>query len=176
LPHRPCVLDASLLLSLGKAGQLGLLYQAPEFRWHIAPIARGELLSAETRGPVEQAILVGTITPVELAADEEAAIALFGEWTEVTDPGEAESIAIALANGWLVALEDRDAQRRLDRRVGPGHWINCANILIAAVHDGQLKLRDADVVFRGLDVFSGYAKRDVTSLVQLDPSLPPSQR
>ena len=114
--------------------------------------------------------------PVELASDEEAAIALFAEWTEVTDPGEAESIAIALANGWLVALEDRDAQRRLDSRTGSGHWINCANILIAAVRGGQLKLRDADVVFRGLDVFSGYAKRGVTSLIQLDPSLDPNQR
>lgn len=171
MPGRPCVLDASLLLSLGKAGQLDLLRKAPEFHWHIAPIARSELRSAETREPVEQAILGGTITPVELDSDDEGTTALFGEWAEVTDPGEAESIAIALAKGWLVALEDRDAQRRLDRLAGPGHWINCANILIAATRAGRLKLREADAIFQRLDVFPGYAKQGVQSILQLEPSL-----
>lgn len=176
MPTRPCVLDASLLLSLGKAGQADLLDKVPDFSWHIAPIARGELRSAETREPIERAILAGVITAVELDSDDEPAMLLFADWSEVTDPGEAESIAVALANGWLVALEDRDAQRRLDRTVGRGHWVNCATLLIAAIRAERLTLAEADVIFQTLDVFSGYAKRGITTLVQLDSSLVSARR
>lgn len=164
---RPCVVDASLLIALGKAAQLDLLRKTQAYEWRIAPIARGELKKPETRQPVEQMILEGTIKPVELDSDQPDALALFAQWSERVDPGEAETIAIALANGWLVGLEDLASQRQLYRVVGPGQWINCANILIEAVQSGSLTLAKADEIFRSLDVYSGYASRGIQSLAQL---------
>lgn len=164
---RPCVLDASLLTALGKAGQLDLLRKTRAYEWRIAPIARGELKKPETRHPVEQMILDGVIRCVELDSDQSDALALFAQWSERVDPGEAESIAIALANGWLVGLEDIAPQRLIDREAGPGHWINCANILIDAVQSGSLSLAKADEIFRSLDVYPGYASRGIRSLAQL---------
>lgn len=168
---RPAVADSSFLLSFGKAGKLDLLAKTPQFQWRVTPLVREELKTPLTRDGVERLVLAGVISPIELDSDNEAALALLAEWSELVDPGEAESIAVALASGWLVAIEDLNARRRLDRRVGPGHWINCANVLIAGVQAGGLSLRDADEIFQNLDVFTAYAKRAVVTLAQLSPGL-----
>jgi hypothetical protein len=168
--RRSCVLDASLVIALGKAGHADILRKVRSFEWHIGAIARGELVKPATKRPVEQMIAEGVVKPVELDADDAAGMTLFAQWSESLDPGEAESVTIALSNGWLVGLEDLAAQRRLDRISGPGHWINCANVLIAAIREGGLTLVDADAIFAKLDVFSGYAKRGVTSLNQIHPT------
>lgn len=167
MPPKDCVLDASLLISLGKAGRLDVLAKAPSYRWHIAPITRGELVRPETRNHVEQLILEGRIALVDLDSDNAAGIALFADWSDRVDAGEAESIAIALANGWLVGLEDLDAQRRMNREAGPGRWINCANVLIDAVSSGSVSRQEAEAAFQSLDVYSSYVKVGVTTLESL---------
>lgn len=168
---RPAVLDSSLLFTLGKAGRLDVLSKTASFEWHIGSIVRSELITSETRAPVERAIVDGRIRLAPLDSDSAEGMSLFAEWSERVDPGEAESIAIALANGWLVALEDRVAQRRIDREVGPGHWINCVNILLSAVRSHALTLVEADEAFAGLDVYSGYEKRGVRSLKDIAPNI-----
>jgi len=167
LDARPCILDASLLLSLGKAGRLDVLARTPGFRWHIAPVTRAELKSSETRVPVEHLILASVITPVELDSGDQAGIELLAEWSELVGPGEAETIAIGIFRGWLIGLEDLQARRRLDQRIGRGHWINCANVLLDAIRGGALTLAEGDGIFQALDVFSSYTKRGVTSLTDL---------
>jgi len=161
------VLDASLLISLGKAGQMHILSKAPSYRWHIGPITRAELLRPETRDPVERLIVEGRITPEQLDSEDAAGMALFAEWSERVDPGEAEAIGIALARGWVVGLEDLDARRQLNRHIGPGCWINCANILLDAMQAGTMSAAEADEVFRKLDVYSSYEKAGVRSLADL---------
>lgn len=173
---RPCVLDASLLIALGKAGQLDVLRKVAAFQWRIGPITRGELVKPETKRPVEQMILDGVIQVVELDSDDERGLELLAEWSERLDAGEAESVGLALSNEWLVALEDLAAQRKLDRAVGPGHWVNCANVLIACVRARSLTLLEADAIFGSLDVFGGYAKRGISSFRQLDPSYLPRKK
>ena len=168
MPARPCVLDASLLISLGKAGQVDVLSKAPSYRWHIGPITRAELRRRETRDPVERLIVQGLIAPEEVDS-EDPAMAAFAEWSERVDPGEAEAIALALARGWAVGLEDLDARRLLDRLAGSGRWINCANILLDAVEARTMTLSEADGVFRRLDVYPSYQKAGVRSLSQLRP-------
>ncbi len=168
---RPCVLDASILIALGKAGQVELLRKVPAFEWRIGPITRGELVKPETKRPVEEMILDGVIQVVEQDSDHERGIELFSQWSDRVDAGEAESIALALSNGWLVGIEDLAAQRKLDRIVGVGHWMNCATLLIASVKARTLKLAEADAIFASLDVFGGYAKRGITSLSQIEGGL-----
>ena len=168
---RPCVLDASFLLALGKAGQLDLLRVSTTYAWQIGPISRGELMTADTKHPIEQMILDGTVQQIDPDSDDETAMDLFGTWSELVDPGEAESIALALSGGALVALEDVAAQRKVDREVGAGHWINCANLLIDLVRQNALNLAEANNIFVSLEVFGGYAKRGIHSLKESAPSL-----
>jgi len=137
----------------------------------MTPLVRAELKTAPTRNAAERLIVRGVISPIELDSDDEPALILLAEWSELVDPGEAESIAVALANDWLVAIEDLNARRLLDRRVGPGHWINCADVLVAAVQAGGLSLREADEIFQSLDVFYAYSKRGIATLAQLSPGL-----
>ncbi len=164
---QPCVLDASLLISLGKAGRLDLLEKAPSFSWHITPITRRELRRPQTREPVERLILAGRITLVELDSEDVAGMALLADWSERVDPGEAESIAIGLARGCVIGLEDLQARRLLDRHVGPGRWINCATILLDAVDSSSLSLPEAEAIFQTLDVYTSYGKAGIKSLAEL---------
>ena len=144
-----------------------MLSKAPSYKWYITPITRRELRKPATHEPVEQSILEGLISVRELESEDAGGIALFAEWSERVDPGEAESIAVALTNRWVVGLEDLDARRLLDRHAGPGHWLNAANILLDGVAAGTLGLQTADEVFQSLDVYSSYLKVGIRSISQL---------
>lgn len=167
MPGAPCVLDASLLLSLGKAGQLRLLLETAELDLFITPTVLGQLLSDDTRRPVEEAILAGRISVVHISSDDPAELDAVAEWSESVDEGEAESIALGVTRGWLVGLEDRAAQRAIRRRGGNPGWVSCADLLVLAVRAGRRTLEEADAVFRSLDVYPSYVKRGISSLRDL---------
>jgi len=116
---------------------------------------------------VERLILAGRITLVELDSEDVAGMALLADWSERVDPGEAESIAIGLARGCVIGLEDLQARRLLDRHVGPGRWINCATILLDAVDSSSLSLPEAEAIFQTLDVYTSYGKAGIKSLAEL---------
>lgn len=164
---RPCTLDASFLLTLGKAGRLDLLARARSFEWCLTPLVRSELQSPETRDPVDRAVLDGTISLTEVDSDQETEMDLFAEWSEKVDSGEAEAIAVALARNWLVGIEDRQAQRLLDRLAGAGRWTNCAAVLWSLVKGETMTLAEADVIFASLDVYAGYQRRGIISLMDM---------
>lgn len=172
MPGAPCVLDASLLISLGKARQLSLLFETRELDLFITPTVLDQLRSDDTRRPVEQAIVAGLISVVHISSDDPAELDAVAEWSESVDEGEAECIALALTRGWLVGLEDRAAQRAVRRRGGDPAWVSCADLLVLAVRAGRLTLEEADAIFRSLDAYPGYAKRGVSSLRDLvgDPA------
>ena len=115
------------------------------------------------RRPIEST-LSGSINIVTVDSDDDRVLAHFAEWSQIVDPGEAEAIAVALSRDWLVALEDRQAQRQLDRRVGKGRWTNAAAVLVSMVQCGDMSVAEADSVFRLLYVFPGYVKRGVSSI------------
>lgn len=60
------VADASLLLSLGEASALYLLWDDPERTWHITPVATSEVRSDPTRSELSRAILSGRLAVAEL--------------------------------------------------------------------------------------------------------------
>jgi hypothetical protein len=161
------VLDASLLLNLGGASALDLLWNDPRHRWHITPITRSEVASDPTRTAVAHAILNGRLRPTELDTRSVSELTALALWTRYVDPGEAEAIAIATSRGWVVGIEDLAAQRRLTREEGSQHWINAAGLLVAAVRAGRLPLPAADAIFARLDCYSGYRKRGIASLSDL---------
>jgi hypothetical protein len=164
---RPAVIDTSLILTLAGADALDLFLATSRYEWHITPIVRGELSRPETREIVDRAIAAGTLHVSAIDSTDQPAMDRWAEWEMSVDVGEAEAITVGLSHGWIVGLEDRQAQRALDRREGQGRWINAANLLLDAVADGVLSLADADALFAGLDSYPGYLKRGVRSLAQL---------
>jgi predicted nucleic acid-binding protein len=163
LAPRPSTLDASFLFALGKLGQIALLERARAFEWHLTPVVRDELKSGKTSDAVDRAVLNGTINIVTVDSDDDQVLGHFAEWSQIVDLGEAEAIAVALSRDWLVALEDRQAQRQLDRRA-KGRWTNTAAVLVSMVQSGDISVAEADSVFQSLDVFPGYVKRGVSSI------------
>ncbi len=165
--RRTCVLDTSLILALSATGRLDLFLSNSRYNLVITPLVRGELVRRESRDPVDLAISIGHVTAAELDTASEREMILWSRWSRIVDAGEAEAIALAQGRGWLVALEDRQAQRAMDRDAGRGRWISCVNLLLDAVDDGVQSAEEAETLFQMLDSYPGYVKRGVTTLAVL---------
>lgn len=160
-----CAVDASVLLNLGGARGFDVLTDNVRYAWKITPIVRGEVRHPETRRALEVAIVDGKIELVEIDAASPVEMDAWAERSRGLDAGEAETIALALMRGWVVAIEDRKGQRVV--REAGGRWINCANLLLDAIADGRLTMLEADEMFRRLSCYSGYERKGVKSLQQL---------
>lgn len=165
--RRTCVLDTSLILTLSATARVDFFLSTSRYDLVITPLVRGELVRRESREPVDLAISAGYVRAAELDTASEREMVLWSRWSRIVDAGEAEAIALAQARGWLVGLEDRPAQRALDRDVGAGQWINCVNLLLNAVDDGVLPIAEAEILFVKLDSYPGYAKRGAATLAAL---------
>lgn len=163
------VADASLLLSLGAASALHLLWNDPDRAWHVTPMARDEVRSEPTRSELSRALLTGRLAIAGLDADSGTELQLFAHWSSLVHAGEAEAIAIALSRGWVVGLEDLSAQRKVTRAAGAEHWINSATLLVTAVRQGRMTIAEADAAFGQLDCYGGYRKRGIGTIEGLIP-------
>lgn len=163
------VADASLLLTLGDAGVLDLLWDDQRHRWHVTPIVRGEIRSEPTRTGIANAILNGRLVGAEIDTRSGAELAELARWSRMVDAGEAEVIAIGVSRGWIVGIEDLFAQRKLTAARGTAAWINAATLLLHAVQDRRLRMTEADRIFQRLDCYAGDVKRGVKSLTALGP-------
>jgi predicted nucleic acid-binding protein len=166
-PKRPAVIDMSLILTLSGVGALELCLSTSRYDWHVTPIVRAEATRRETREAIDRVIAAGYLCLAEIDTTDQSQMDEWAKWELVVDVGEAEAIALALVRHWVIGLEDRQAQRTLDREAGPGHWLNAVNLLLDAVADDVLILADADNLFTALDSYPGYKKRGVTSLADL---------
>lgn len=165
--RQDCVLDASLILSVASANAFQLLWTHPGYIWHLSGIVRGELRQRTSRDPIDAAIAAGHLLLVELDTGDPAQMSEWAEWLERVDQGEAEAIAVASTRGWLVAIEDRQAQRAIDANLGPGRWVNCGSLLIDAVEGKRLSVAAADKIFHDLDCYSSYAKAGLETMTDL---------
>lgn len=146
-----------------------MLTESARYAWKVTPIVRGEVKHADTRLSLERAILDGRIELVEIDTTAEREMALWAEWSQQLDAGEAEAVVLASSREWLVAIEDRKGQRVLNEQRGKGKWINCANLFLDAVADGRLSLAEADELFRKLSCYPGYQRKGMVSLRGLSP-------
>lgn len=162
-----CVLDASLILSVASANAFQLLWTHPVYVWHLSGIVRGELRQRTSRDPIDAAIAAGHLLLVDLDTSDPAQMTEWAKWLERVDQGEAEAIAIASTRGWLVAIEDRQAQRAIDANLGPERWVNCGSLLIDAVEGKRLSVAAADKIFHDLDCYGSYAKASLGTVTNL---------
>jgi hypothetical protein len=135
--------------------------------WHISGIVRSELRQRPSRDPIDAAIAAGNLLLVELDTADLTQMREWAAWLERVDQGEAEAIAIASTRGWLVAIEDRQAQRAIDADLGQGRWVNCGSLLIDALRDKRLSAAEADRIFHDLDCYSSYAKAGLKTVGDL---------
>jgi predicted nucleic acid-binding protein len=161
------VLDASLIFTLSSAGLLERILASSRYEWHLTPLVRGEIVRREARNAIDRALAGGQLRAVEIDISDAVQLDAWADWELLVDAGEAEAIVLALARDWVVGLEDRYAQRVLDRRVGSGHWINATNLLLDAVKDEVMTLSDANAMFITLDSYPGYRKRRIERLTDL---------
>jgi len=162
-----CVVDASVILNLTPIRGLSVLLDSKRYFWKITPIARREVENAEARRQLEVAIVSGQIAVEELDLSVEVEADLLAHWSEELDAGEAEAVALAVARGWRVALEDRKGQRLMNEQLGHGRWVNCADLLLHAVDDKRLTLTEAEDLFVRLSCYGGYSRRGVATLADL---------
>jgi hypothetical protein len=167
--HRkpPAVLDASLICTLSSAGLLEQMLVASRYEWHITPLVRGEIVRRETRDVIDRAITGGRLWVTDVDITEPAQLDAWVEWEQVVDIGAATAIALVPGREWVVGLEDRQAQRALDRRLGVGRWINATNLLLDAVADAVMTLPEANAMFTALDSYPAYRKRGIKTLTDL---------
>jgi hypothetical protein len=104
---------------------------------------------------------------VELDTADPAQMREWTVWLDRVDQGEAEAIAIAATRGWLVAIEDRQAQRAILANLGQGRWVNCGSLLIDALTDKRLSVAEADKIFHDLDCYGSYAKAGLKTITDL---------
>jgi hypothetical protein len=158
------VLDASLVFTLSSAGILERMLASSRYAWHITPLVRGVIARRETREVIDHAITGGRLPVTEIDIADPAQVDAWVAWEQIVDVGEAEAIVIALARDCVVGLEDRHAQRALDRRIGAGRWINATNLLLDGVEDAVMTLPEANAIFLTLDAYPGYRKRGIDTL------------
>jgi hypothetical protein len=168
------VLDASLIFTLSSGGLLERILASSRYQWHLTPLVRGEIMRRETRNAIDRALAGGQLRAAEVDVSDAAQLDAWADWEQLVDAGKAEAIVLALARGWVVGLEDRHAQRVLDRRVGAGHWINATNLLLDAVGSDVMTHSDANAMFITLDSYPGYRKRGIERLTDLRVSTGPA--
>lgn len=162
-----CVLDASLILSIASANAFEVLWTHPGYMWQLSGIVRAELRQRTSRDPIDAAIAGGHIRLVELDTTDPSQMREWANWLERVDEGEAEAIAVASTRGWLIAIEDRQAQRAIDAKLAPGRWVNCGSLLIDAVTDKRLSVAAADKIFHDLDCHSSCARAGLETMAAL---------
>jgi len=133
----------------------------------LSGIVRVELRQKASRDPIDAAIAMGHLRLVELDTSDSAQMREWAKWLERVDQGEAEAIAVASTRGWLMAIEDRQAQRAIDANLGPGRWVNCGSLLIDAVGSKRLSVAAADKIFHDLDCYGSYAKAGLETMTDL---------
>lgn len=142
LRHSVC--DASVVINFLLAGRLDLLVAHPEYRFVLTQHVRAEITVPAQRSALESAIAKGEIEEVPL--DEPAALAVFAELTAVLGSGESAAIALAVQHRWIVAMDDRQARREAERRLGPGRIVTTPGVLLGCIQRGVLTVVEADAI------------------------------
>lgn len=104
------VCDTSLLLNFVQVERLDLLADHPAYRFHLPAEVRAEVIRPQQAADLRRWLVEGGLREIRLATREE--LELFAELDAVLDRGEAASIAAAVSQGWVVAMDEGGRARR----------------------------------------------------------------
>jgi predicted nucleic acid-binding protein len=105
---------------------------------------------AEVRMPnqaeqVARAFSSGLLERIAVDAPED--LLVFAELRKRFGPGESACLALATANGWCVASDEKGTYvREVEARLGAGHLLTTPGLLVLCVRTGLLTVEQADAI------------------------------
>jgi predicted nucleic acid-binding protein len=135
--------DTSILINLLHTGHLSLLGRLPGFRFVIPDEAIAEILHADQRQIMSEAIAAGHVQRESISSPEE--LGLFAELRQVLGAGESSCLALAEKRGWIVACDEKRVfLREARRRLGEGRILNTPGIYLLSIRAGLITVAVAD--------------------------------
>jgi predicted nucleic acid-binding protein len=144
------VADASVLINLIHVEMLPLLGALEGLRF-VTPAQVVEEISR----PEHAAALGAALTHGHLSQEESTdpvEIAVYAELSRVLGRGEAASLAMAQARGWMIACDERRRfAREAQERLGDGRLFNTPGLILLAIRRQLISVEEADEIKRRLD-------------------------
>ena len=140
---RIVITDANVIINLVVTDGLRLLRDIPEHDFVIPEDVLAEVTHEVQRRQVEAALAEGYLTLVRVEALED--LGRFADLRRVMGSGEASCLALANANGWTVASDEKRAfKREATRLLGAERIITTVDILLLSIRAGLLTVEEAD--------------------------------
>lgn len=137
------VTDANLLINLIHVGRLPLLGELPGYRFVVPEAVAAEVTMEDQRAQLVAAAASNAVSIYQL--NDPPALHMFAQLRTVLGAGEAACVALAAANGWHVASDERRRFRReVMSRLGEGRLLTTPGIFVLAIRAGILTVQEAD--------------------------------
>jgi predicted nucleic acid-binding protein len=135
--------DANVLINLALVDRLDILGSLAGFEFVAPAEAVREVVSEVQQQRVASALRAGYLREVRL--EDIPGQETFAELRPTMGSGEAACLALAATRGWLVASDEKRLfLREARRRLGPGHVLNTAGLLLLAIRCGRMSVDEAD--------------------------------
>ncbi len=141
--NRVVVTDANVLINLFHIGRLDLLGKLAGFEFVVPPEVVEEVSEPRQAAALAEVLAKGFVRrePLTLIP----ALMLYAELVRIMGRGEAACLSLALANGWMVASDEKGVFRReVLARIGARRLLNTPGILLLAIRRGVLSVAEAD--------------------------------
>lgn len=155
-------LDSCLLITLGNAGELGLMLGNPRLTVLVGPRTLGEVVRPPASEAVSRALEAGTLRRDTLDlydAAEAGELARFDAMPAFRGRGDAEVLALASCRGGCVGSDDRAVRRVAAGLLGATRVVGTLDLLVWNVRDGRLDLAEAEALLDRVDVGPGIRDR-----------------
>jgi predicted nucleic acid-binding protein len=141
LPPSPIGFDSSVLINFCAVRRLDLLVAtcSPP-RYVLADVL--EELEPECRHQVDELLARNDLAVATLHGRDE--LERWATYTQRLDPGEAATLAAAVARGWSIAIDERAARRIAANDIGTDRITGTVGILRAAVAHDHVTIDEGD--------------------------------
>jgi predicted nucleic acid-binding protein len=137
------LVDACVLINLALTDHLNLLGSLSSFEFLVPGEALGEVLRADLRLRVNDALSAGWLQ--EDSLENPASLALYADLRRALGAGESACIALAAERDGLVASDEKRVFLREARRcLGEGRILNTPGLFLLALRRGLLSVAEAD--------------------------------
>ena len=151
---RPVVMDSDVTIALLKSGTIGILGSLKRFTFMITEVVAGEITKEPERSTLFSEISRRRIQVTPLT--DPNALGVFSQLLRVIDPGEASAIALAESIGGDVAMHDKAGRRAAAGRLSEDRVHRLDDIVVEAIRECVLSIRDADEAIRRLQSVEDY--------------------
>ena len=142
-PARIAVADANVLINLIHVQRLDLLASLPGYEFVVPEDVISEITDSAQRAALEEGLVAAYLRRETISDPSE--LARYAELRQVMGAGEAASVALAEARGWLIASDEkRRLRREVNERLGPGRLITTLGLFVLAIRAGVMTVEEAD--------------------------------